>query len=34
MKIKRFNSIDGRALIWLGVMGVACLIVLSRLFYM
>ncbi len=34
MKIQKFNSIDGRALIWLGVMGVACLIVLSRLFYM
>lgn len=34
MKLKKYNSIDGRALIWLGVMGVACLIVLVRLFYM
>ena len=34
MKIKKFNSIDARALVWLGVMGIACLIVLGRLFYM
>lgn len=34
MKIKKINSIDGRALVWLGVMGIACLIVLGRLFYM
>ncbi len=34
MKIKKLNSIDGRALIWLAVMGIACLVVLGRLFYM
>ncbi len=34
MKLKKFNSIDLRALVWLGVMGAACLVVLGRLFYM
>ena len=34
MKLKKSNSIDVRAMIWLGVMGIACLLVMGRLFYM
>lgn len=34
MKVKKINAIDFRALIWLGFMAVACIIVMGRLFYM
>lgn len=34
MATKKFNAIEKRAMIWLGVMGIACMIVLGRLFYM
>lgn len=34
MATKKFNAIEKRALIWLGVMGIACIVVLGRLFYM